>query len=94
MTYRFRGHSMSDPAKYRTKEELEKAKERDPIVVYEHRPERARLDRRGRARGAARQDQGGRLRSRIAFAEASRAEPPIEALYDDIIVGPSSFPQE
>ena len=31
-TYRFRGHSMSDPAKYRTKEELKSFKdERDPI---------------------------------------------------------------
>jgi pyruvate dehydrogenase E1 component alpha subunit len=31
-TYRFRGHSMSDPAKYRTPDELEKHKKRDPLV--------------------------------------------------------------
>lgn len=33
-TYRFRGHSMSDPLKYRSKEEAEKARLRDPITLY------------------------------------------------------------
>lgn len=31
-TYRFRGHSMSDPAKYRTQQELEEQKKRDPLL--------------------------------------------------------------
>lgn len=34
-TYRYRGHSVSDPAKYRTKEELEEYKGQDPVIITE-----------------------------------------------------------
>jgi len=90
-TYRFRGHSMSDPAKYRTKEELEKAKERDPILVYE-----TVLKERGWIDEAAVDELHEKIKHEveeaIQFAEAA-PEPPQEALYQDVTVAPF-IPQE
>src|SRR5499427_2731468 len=37
MTYRHSGHSRADPAKYRPEGELDRWKERDPIVLYRER---------------------------------------------------------
>ncbi len=83
-TYRFRGHSMRDPAGavYRTKEEVEREKLRDPIVLF-----------RDRALGAGwlteadvrtiEKDVNDRIDEAVAFAEAS-PEPPAEWLFTDI----------
>src|SRR4051794_19877480 len=90
-TYRFRGHSMSDPMKYRTKEDAEKARERDPIVLYE-----TTLKERGWIDEAGLEEVHEKIKHEIdeaiEFAEQS-PEPPAEALYEDITVAPY-IPQE
>lgn len=35
-TYRFKGHSVADPEVYRSKEEVAKWKERDPVIMFEN----------------------------------------------------------
>ncbi len=37
VTYRYRGHSMGDPQRYRSKEEVEQARELDPIMRFRER---------------------------------------------------------
>jgi pyruvate dehydrogenase E1 component alpha subunit len=44
ITYRFRGHSMSDAGLYRTKEEVEEWKKRDPIAYGRELLVRAKMD--------------------------------------------------
>ena len=79
-TYRYRGHSMSDPASYRTKEELEKYRLDDPIIRL-----RAQLTREGKLTNEQfdkidRHAKETALAS-VKFAETS-PEPPLEKLYD------------
>lgn len=79
-TYRYRGHSMSDPASYRTKEQLEKYRLDDPITRL-----RAQLTREGKLTNE-KFDELDKEAKRIAleavkFAEESE-EPPLEKLYD------------
>src|SRR5213083_1573660 len=83
-TYRFRGHSMRDPAGavYRTKEEVEKEKQRDPIVQFRDKVLTAGLLSEADVR-AIEKDVNDRIDEAVAFADAS-PEPPDEWLFTDI----------
>ena len=59
-TYRYRGHSRTDPAKYRAEGELERWKQRDPIDLLGAAARGRRRAQRGRAAGAARRGAGRR----------------------------------
>ncbi len=85
-TYRFMGHSMSDPGQYRTRAEIEKHQERDPIKVFtESLKEKNQL---GDEELKAMED---RVREEVEravkFADAS-PEPAPEELYTDIYATP------
>jgi pyruvate dehydrogenase E1 component subunit alpha len=83
-TYRFRGHSMRDPAGavYRTKEEVEREKERDPIVLFRERSLGEGWLTEADVR-ALEKDVNDRIDEAVAFADAS-PEPPAEWLFTDI----------
>ena len=77
-TYRYRGHSMSDPAKYRTKEEVQSMKDRSDCIDHAKRDLEALGRHRGRAQGDRQGDpadrrRGGRLCRTIARARSGRA---------------------
>ncbi|MFP4509073.1 MAG: pyruvate dehydrogenase (acetyl-transferring) E1 component subunit alpha [Spirochaetaceae bacterium] len=81
-TYRYKGHSMSDPAKYRTKDELEKFKAQDPIELL-----KASMKEADMLTDEEYQSLDKRLREQVQeavdFAENSD-EPALETIYEDI----------
>jgi pyruvate dehydrogenase E1 component alpha subunit len=83
-TYRFRGHSMRDPAGavYRSKEEVEREKLRDPIVLFRQRVLEAGLLSAADVR-AVEKDVNDRIDDATTFADAS-PEPPPEWLLTDV----------
>ncbi|MGD0750504.1 MAG: pyruvate dehydrogenase (acetyl-transferring) E1 component subunit alpha [Anaerolineales bacterium] len=82
MTYRFRGHSMGDPERYRKQEEVKKWEEQDPIGIFcdfltanKH----ATLEELNKIDERANAD----VQKAVEFAEAS-PEPGMDTLFDDI----------
>lgn len=82
-TYRYRGHSMSDPATYRTKDEVAGYRRQDPILIL-----KALLDEQKLI--TAEQYQAFDAEAKkvaeeaAAFAEAS-PEPELSSLYEDVL---------
>ena len=81
-TYRFRAHSMADPDLYRSKEEIEEWKKRDPLALFEARLRAwGMLDDAGRARLEA--EVSAEIEEAVRFAEAGPWEP-VENLLADV----------
>lgn len=84
VTYRFRGHSIADPEEYRSKEEVEQWKQRDPIVQFAD-----KLIRGGAITGADAEALDAlalsEVDSAVTFADQS-PYPDVDSLYDDVYV--------
>jgi hypothetical protein len=83
-TYRYRGHSMSDPGKYRTKEEVEEMMKSDPVLQWgkrlmeQERFTQADLD-------AVDQEILAQVEDSVVFTEQS-PDPPLATMYEDVYV--------
>jgi len=86
-TYRYKGHSMSDPQKYRTKQEVEEYKAKDPIEVV-----KAHIEKEKWADEAWFNDVAAKIKAEIEeavkFAEESPFPDPSE-LYTDVYAEPN-----
>jgi pyruvate dehydrogenase E1 component alpha subunit len=80
VTYRFRGHSMADPEEYRTKEQVEEWRKRDPINTFAERLELSQDEVKQLDDAAVM-----RVDEAVAFADKAGFPAP-ESLYDHIYV--------
>lgn len=85
-TYRFMGHSMSDPGNYRTRAEIERHQERDPIKLFS-----ASLKEEGVLSDSEFQEIEAQVKEKVEhavlFAEQSPLPDPKE-LYTDVYANP------
>lgn len=82
VTYRFRGHSMGDPERYRKPAEVKKWQEEDPIGIYQKYLEEQQIAELPELLAIEKQVEE-EVRLAIEFAESS-PEPAPEALYEHI----------
>ncbi len=86
ITYRYAGHSMGDPERYRSKHEIEEWRARDPILRFaEHLTENEVVDEEGLEK--IRQSVEDELVEMVQFAEES-PEPDEAALCEHVFVNP------
>lgn len=81
-TYRYRGHSMSDPANYRTKDELDEKKNEDPIIRlkgYLLERDLSTNEELDEIDEAVKQE----VMDAVQFSEESEF-PPIDSIYEDV----------
>ena len=83
-TYRFRGHSAADPEVYRSKEEVEEWRKRDPIEAFADRLEAEGILADG-DRDAMRERIEKEIEEVVEFADNS-PEPPLDTLYNHLYV--------
>jgi TPP-dependent pyruvate/acetoin dehydrogenase alpha subunit len=90
-TYRFMGHSMSDPGNYRTRAEIEKHQERDPLKLFTASlREEGILDDKGLEQ--MEQQVREEIERAVRFADES-PEPPPDELYSDVYANPITAPR-
>lgn len=82
-TYRYKGHSISDPAKYRTKDELEQYKQQDPIVQLKAQMIEAKLITEDDFK-ALDDELKALVQEAVDFADASE-EPALHTMYEDVL---------
>jgi pyruvate dehydrogenase E1 component alpha subunit len=86
VSFRLRGHSVVDPARYRSKEEVERGRAQDPVAAFRARLIQAGiLDETGVTALEAEVEQ--ELQQAIDFADAS-PDPSVEELFDDVYATP------
>lgn len=91
-TYRYRGHSMSDPQKYRTREELEKYRGVDPIATLKLYIKENQLATDDELE-AIEKEIDARVEASVKFAEESPYPNP-EQLYEYVYTGEYEFVNE
>lgn len=85
VTYRYRGHSMSDPAKYRPGDELEQKKAKDPLLLCEEQLTEAGVD--PKEFETAKEKAKAAVADAVQFAEES-SFPPLSSLHQYTYVRP------
>jgi pyruvate dehydrogenase E1 component alpha subunit len=84
VTYRYRGHSMGDPERYREKDEVQKWEENDPIGIYRSYLIDEEISKEGELdeiEGQVEEE----VKEAVEFAESS-PDPEPEALFEDVVI--------